>query len=398
MKISYFSTYFPYKNKLFNEKYGVGGGRAVVDNLASVLAQKGYEVSIFTTSADSKDVIEKYDNIKIFRYGTNFSVAGGRFSFGLLKNPVKYPTNLVHVHITVPMGDIAGLQYAKKKKVPFVVTYHGDLQEGMGGFIRRMSVYFYNKHLLDKVLSHADVIISPSKYYLNESRFLAKYRDKIVVIPNGINIAEFDINYSKKECREKLGLPIDDEIILFLGALSPHKGPDVLIRAMPKILKEISDTRLVFVGSGIMKEELEILSKKLDVEKHIKFAGFIGATFKKALYYRAADVFVHPSFLEMFPVVNLEAMACGVPIVASKVGGIPEVIQNGKNGLLVPPRDSNELANAIIYLLENEDVREKMGKNGRKKVEGYSWERVAKETEDVYNSVLENYSNKTQKI
>ena len=84
----------------------------------------------------------------------------------------------------------------------------------------------------------------------------------------------------------------------------------------------------------------------------------------------------------------LEAMACGTLVLATPVGGIPDVVKDGENGLLVPPRDSEALANAIIYLLENEDVREKMGKNGRKKVKDYSWERIAEETEKVYSSLM----------
>jgi glycosyltransferase involved in cell wall biosynthesis len=388
MKISYFSTYFPYKNKSFNEKYTVGGGGVVIEALAGVLAQKGHKISIFTTSVNSKTTIERCANIRIHRYGTNFRVASGRFSFGLLKNSVKYPADLVHAHVTVPMGDIAGLRYAKKKKIPFVVTHHGDLQENMGGFARRMSVYFYNKFLLDKILSHADVIISPSEYYIEESGFLGKYRDKIVVIPNGVNVKEFDIDYSKEECRKKLGLPIDDEIILFLGTLGPHKGPDILLKAMPKILKNIPDAKLVFVGGGVMRDELEKRLKKLGVEKNVKFAGFIGDTFKKALYYRAADIFVLPSMIEVFPVVLLEASASGLPMVVSDLITFKCIIEKGYNGIITKKGHENNLADAIIYLLENEDVRGKMGKNGKKKVKDYSWERIAEMTEKVYEGLI----------
>jgi len=84
----------------------------------------------------------------------------------------------------------------------------------------------------------------------------------------------------------------------------------------------------------------------------------------------------------------LEAMACNVPIVASKIGCIPDVVKDGENGLLVPPRDSEALADAIIYLLKNKDIRERMGENGRKRVENYSWERIAEMTEKVYEEVL----------
>jgi len=389
MKISYFITHFPYKNKAVDENYFVRGAETVADNLASVLAQKGHEISIFTTSASSKDEVEEYNGIKVYRYGTNFRVASGIFSWGLIKHPIKYPSDLVHVHISVPMGDIAGLRYAKKKKVPLVVTYHGDLQEDMGGFVRRMSVYSYNKYFLDKILSYAEAIISPSEYYIDESRFLEKYRDKIIVIPNGVNIDNFDVPYSKEECREMLNLPPEDRIILFLGTLGPHKGPDVLIKAMSKIIKHVPDVELVFAGKGVMRDELEMLSKDLGIEKNVRFVGFVDDDLKGS-YYKAADVFVLPSTMstESFGIVNLEAMACSVPIVASKIGGIPDVVKDGENGLLVQPRNSDALADAIIYLLENEDIREKMGKNGREKVGDYSWKRIAEETEKVYYEVL----------
>lgn len=389
MKISYFSTYFPYKDKLFDEKYGVGGASVVVDALAQILAKKGHEISVFTTSVNSKHEVKRYGKIYIYRYGTNFKVAYGRFSFGLLKNPVKYPTDLVHVHITVPMGDIAGLRCAKKKKVPFVVTYHGDLYGDMGGFIRKASVDFYNKYILNKVLSYADVIISPSEYYINESRFLGKYRDKIVVIPNGINVKDFDIGYSKEECRKKLGLPLNDEIILFLGKVSSHKGPDVLVKAMPKIIKEVPDAKLVLVGSGGMREELESACKQLGVENYVNFAGFVEENLKP-FFYRAADVFVLPSVMtsEVFPIVFLEASASGLPMVVSDLDTFKCIIDDGYNGLFTKRGDEKNLADAIIYLLENEEIREKMGKNARKRVENYSWRRIAEKTEKVYREIV----------
>lgn len=389
MKISYFITAFPYKNRPVNGRYFIGGAEAVASNLAFILAKKEHKISIFTTSADSKAEIERYNGIKVYRYGTNFSVVSGRFSFGLLKNPVKYPADLVHVHVSVPMGDIAGLWYAKKINIPLVVTYHGDMHGGYGGLVRRMSVYFYNKYLLDNVLSYADVIISPSEYYINESRFLGRYRDKIVVIPNGINIDEFDIVYSKVECREKLRLPLDDKIILFLGMLDPYKGPDILLKAMPIIAEEIPTAKLLFVGGGVMRGELERLRKRAGVDGYIKFAGFVEESMK-SLYYRAADVFCLPSVMksEVFPIVLLEASASGLPMVVSDLDTFKCIIEDGYNGIVTKRGDEKNLADAIIYLLENKDVREEMGKNARKKVGDYSWERIAEETEKVYEGLL----------
>ncbi|GAI52706.1 unnamed protein product, partial [marine sediment metagenome] len=122
--------------------------------------------------------------------------------------------------------------------------------------------------------------------------------------------------------------------MLFFGYLSPYKSPDILLKAFPKILKEMPNTLLVFAGSGVMKEDLERLSVKLGVGNNVKFSGFVGKE-QRPLYYKAADVFCLPSTMstESFGIVNLEAMACGVPIVASKIGGIPDIVKDGENGL-----------------------------------------------------------------
>jgi glycosyltransferase involved in cell wall biosynthesis len=383
MKIGYFVTKFPYSQQ--HKDYAYGGSSLAAYYLSAEMAKRGHEVNVFTTSINSEDSIEKNENMTIYRYGTNFRIHTSNISFGMFKKPMDHNVDIIHTHFDIPPGPLAGLRYAKKKKNPFIVTYHGDWVDSYGGLIRRIGVGLHNKYLVDKVLCYADVIISPSECYINESRFLKKYKEKIVVIPNGINLKDFDISYSKEECRKKLGLPLNKKILLFFGYLSPYKGPEVLLKAMPEIIKNVSDVELVFAGKGEMKDELEILSKKLRIEKNVRFVGFVEDDMKP-LYFKAADVFILPSTMstESFGIVNLEAMACGVPIVASNIGGIPDIVKNGENGLLVQPKNTKALANAIIYLLENEDVKEKMGKNGRLKVKDYLWEKIAEKTEAIY--------------
>ena len=154
-------------------------------------------------------------------------------------------------------------------------------------------------------------------------------------------------------------------------------------------MEEVPDILLVFAGRGVMRKELEELSVKLGVKKNVKFTGFVEERLKLS-YYKAADVFCLPSMMktECYPLAILEAMACGLPIVASDIGGIPDAVKSGENGLLAPPKDSEALAEAIIYLLENEDIRERMGRNGRERVERYSWVKIAEETEKVYEGLV----------
>ena len=387
MKIGYFINHFPYK--IGHSQYWSGGSGNSAYHLATHMALRGHEISIFTTSIDSKASIEKYENMVVYRHPTNFRIMNSSMSLNMFLNATKYKVDILHAHLTNSVNEFIIPRYTKRKNIPLIVKYHGDPEKNMGGIIYKIGVFFYAKYILDKVLSRADVIISPSEYYINESRFLGKYRDKIVVIPYGINIDEFDIGHSKEECRKKLGLPFDGDIILFVGTLSLFKGPDVLLKAMPKVIKSIPNAKLIFVGSGPMREGLERQSRKLGVERHVKFPGFVEGDLK-AMYYRAADVFCLPSTMctESFGIVNLEAMACCVPIVASKMGGIPAVVRDEENGLLVHPKDSGVLADTIIYLLGNENVRERMGKHGRKKVTDYSWERIAEETEKIYEGLI----------
>ena len=392
MKINYFITHFPYRDRFddadYFARYKRGGAEFAAYHLALEMAKKN-EVNVFTTSINSKNSFEKYGGVNVNRYGTKFRIDAGNISLGVFTKPLDCDADVIHAHFSTPPGEIAGAMCAKKRKVPFVLTYHGDWQESFGGFIRRTALSFYNKYLLDKVLSYADVIISPSEYYIDESRFLGKYRDKIVVIPNGINIEDFDIPLSSEQCREKLGLPPNKNMILFVGNLIPYKGPNVLVNAMPMIVEEVPDTELVFVGSGGMRSELEELSKKLRIERYVKFAGFVEESLKP-LYYRAADVFCLPSTLntEVFPIVLLEASASGIPMVVSDLVTFRCIIDEGYNGLFTKRRDESNLADVIISLLENEEVRNTMSMNARKNVEEYSWERIAGETEKVYKGII----------
>lgn len=392
MRVSYFITHFPYRDRFddadYFTRYKRGGAEFVAYHLALEMAKKN-KVNVFTTSINSKNSVEDYDGVDVHRYGTKFRIDAGNMSFGLFTKPMSHDTDIVHAHFSTPPGEIAGARCAEKKNVPFVLTYHGDWQESFGGFIRRTALSVYNKYLLDKLLSRADVIISPSEYYIDESRFLGKYRDKIAVIPNGIKIEDFDIPLSKEECKVKLGLPPNKNMILFVGNLTPYKGPDVLVKAMSMITEEIPDVELVFVGSGGMRADLEELSKKLGVENYVKFVGFVEERLKP-LYYRAADVFCLPSTLntEVFPIVLLEASASGLPMVVSDLDTFKCIIDDGYNGLFTKRSDENNLADAIMYLLENGDVRNGLGENARKRVEDYSWSRIASTTEKVYKESI----------
>lgn len=397
MKIACFITHFPYESQLISqnlsEAYPIGGGERVVYNLVKELSKRGHELYVFTTSSHDKESVDIWENgnIRIFRFGKSLRIGSTNISFKLLLEPLKYDDiDLIHIHNTTAPGVIAGVIYAKKKRKPIVITHHGaERFSNFGSIARRISVFIYTNFMVDKIFSISDIIILPSKYYIDDSKYLKKYKEKVKVIPNGINLKEFDIPISKEECRKKLGLPLEKDIILFLGALIPKKGPDILLKAMSKIIKKHTNMMLILAGSGIMRKELEKLSQKLGIKGNVKFTGFVEERLKP-LYYKASDIFVLPSIIktEVFPVTLLEASASGLPMVVSDLDTFKCIIEEGYNGLFTKRGDEKNLADAIIYLLENEDIREKIGKNARKKVENYSWERIAEMTEEVYKSLI----------
>ena len=396
MKIGYFIGHFPYidlvNNPDYIKKYAHGGTEIAAYNLAVNMANRGNSVDVFTTSIDSVDSLEIYPNMRIHRNATSFKIASANASFKLIYKPLNYDLDIVHAHSPIPYSDLPALLYAKRKKVPFLLTYQFDGQETGGSFMRNTGVSVYNKLFINKVMGSAEVIIATTKAYANESPFLRRYKDKIVVIPNGINIPEVTTKYTREESRINLGLPLEDNIILFFGSLVQYKGPDILLKSFKIVKKEFPNTKLIFAGRGPMLDYLTELAKKLDLENNVMFTGFVEDE-KKPLYYKAADIFCLPSttMAESFGIVNLEAMAAGIPIVASDLGGIPDIVKHGENGLLAKPRNVQSLADALTYLLKNEDLRKKFGNKGRELADNYSWDKIAKETEELYRSILQNW-------
>lgn len=396
MRIGYFVGHYPYMNLVntpeYIKDYAHGGTEIAAYNLALNMAERGNQVEVFTTSIDSKDSVEMYPNLRVHRNATSLKIASANPSIKLIYNPLNYDVDIVHAHSPIPYSDLPALLYAKRKKVPFLLTYQFDGQETGGSFARNSGVILYNRLFINRVLDAAQVIIATTRSYADESPFLRRFKDKIVVIPNGINIPEVTTNFTREEARKKLNLPVEDPIILFFGSLVPYKGPDILLDAFKIVKTRYPSVKLVYAGRGQLKEYLQNKAIEMGFESDVIFAGFVPDELKP-LYFKAADIFSLPStnLAESFGIVNLEAMAAGVPIVASNIGGIPDVVKHDENGLLAEPSNAQSLADEISRLLDDESLRNKMGANGLLKVQDYSWDKIAKRTEDLYRELLENW-------
>jgi len=208
-------------------------------------------------------------------------------------------------------------------------------------------------------------------------------RCKIIVIPNGIDVRAFDRVSTRQQARATLRLPSDSMLVGTVARLNPVKRLDVLLQAMASL----DNACVVIVGDGVERARLETLSNELGLAERVHFAGQQDDV---RPWLAALDVFALTSDWEGMPNAVLEAMATGLPVVATAVGGTPEVVVDGETGLLVPPRDPNALAQAITCLLREPDLRRKMGRAGRERVERhFSIEETVRQTEALYTTLLQ---------
>jgi len=219
------------------------------------------------------------------------------------------------------------------------------------------------------------------------ARFLIERRgvpaEKVVVIPYGVDLRKYATGDSLKVRRE-LGLTKDNQVIGMIARFHPVKGHIYLINAAKEIVKEFPKVKFVFVGDGDLRSELEECVRTRNLDKNFVFLGY-RSDIPDVI--KAFDIFVLPSLYEGFPNVVLEAMASGKPVVATAVNGTEEAVVEGKTGFLVPPKDSNSLAEILLYLLKNPAKAKKLAQNGRKWAEEhFSLEKQVKSFEQLYEN------------
>jgi glycosyltransferase involved in cell wall biosynthesis len=187
-------------------------------------------------------------------------------------------------------------------------------------------------------------------------------RAKIETIPNGIDGSAFDIPVDRVARRRELGIPADAMVLGIAARLSPPKGVTYLLKALPEVVRRLPNVVLVVAGDGPLEQGLKAESESLTLGSHVKFVG-PRADMPELL--KLFDLYVLPSISEGLPMVLLEAMAAGCPIVSTRVGGVPSAIESGVNGLLVPPQDPASLARAIVLALGDEALRRRFALAGK---------------------------------
>jgi glycosyltransferase involved in cell wall biosynthesis len=209
---------------------------------------------------------------------------------------------------------------------------------------------------------------------------------RCLLIENAIDTEEFQRKFSVPEAKQHLGLRQDTCLIGAAGRLSPEKGFDVLIRALAALRSRGLDVAVLLVGEGEQRQLLEALAESLGCRSHLHLAGF-HADIRP--YYQAMDLFALSSLREGLPNVVLEAMALEVPVVATRIAGVPRVIDEGRNGLLVAPGSVEELADALVRLIQDVPLRQRFSHAGRQTIEErYSFAQRMQKIAAIYDEML----------
>ncbi len=337
---------------------------------ASGLAERGFDISVITLGE------KQIDGVNTINLPAGKSRTAAYFKhLGKVKRLIKkLQPDLIHAHYAVGFGWWG--YYSRFH--PFLLSVWGsDIVSFPSNPIKRL--------FLKKILSSADYLSATSNYLKKKTIKLSpRHEPKISIIPFGVIVPD-KITYKKD----------DDSIrLVYIKMHEKIYGPDILLRAMSKVIESKPQVHLTMAGAGSMTAELQQQAKQLGIENNITFCGFIDHK-KIAPFLTKHNIMVMPSLQESFGVAVLEASAVGLPAIACNVGGVPEVLISEKTGILVSPGNIDELARAIIRLVDNADLRMEMGKAGRKMVaEKFRWEICLDKMSELYERLIADASKK----
>lgn len=386
--------------------HGIKGGMEVHGKLLSEgLAKKGHQVSVISTRHPEGKEFEEKNGVKLY-YLKNTTFGSHRK--GWRKESLKKFFKLNgenNFDLIWSQQAVVPTQLLEKREIPTVVIMHGHGGMGFLSELRQIFShkkgffwlpkyffsflyyhFFWERPLLSKC---ARIIAVSNEVARSIARWFPIDREKIYLVYNGVDTELFKPSFDKNGLRQKLGISEEEKVLLFLSFVTRQKGLHLLLRALPEILKKIEKVKLLVTGEGDYLTEAKEESEKLGIKEKVIFTGYIPHQELPA-YINLSDLFVFPTVRqEGLPFALIEAMACQKPVIVSKIGGIPSVIDNGIDGILITPDSVNEIIEKTIYLLENPQIAEKIAKNAREKaVKQFNLEKMVEETIKVFDTAL----------
>ena len=369
---------------LFHPYYG--GAEKQLERLAEALSSRGVKCYVLTRRLNGLKPFEYLHNVSVHR------VFATRMSSGLLSTLTFFMSSCLffigHTNVTRkvqilqadsdPPGLVAVIvgKFFKKK---VIIRMRGTRQiEGVKSSLFKRIVFKIIMRLCDAIVVQYSQI--------HDLRLLGVDDSKVYLIPNGVDTKYFKKSRVKirEHLQEKMGFK-NSVIGLYIGRLDPIKGLDILLEALPRVVRAFAQFRLIIVGSGPHRDYLKNLVKDLRIDEHVVFRR---ATRNVKRYYEVANIFILPSRSEGISNALLEAMSMELAVIATEVGGTPEVIKDLENGCLVTP-SSDAIAEKLQLLIANKDLRNRLGKAARKTVtENYSLQKIAEIYVRLYRTLV----------
>jgi glycosyltransferase involved in cell wall biosynthesis len=387
--------------------HGVKGGMEIHGKiLCEGLVKRGHEVIVISTKhPDGKDFEERNGISLYYLDNTVFSSKRKGWEAASLEKFIELE-QINNFDIICSMSVIIPKELVTiERKTPIIVISEGtgimmllseikqtfSHRNGFKNLINIFMSFIYYYIFWELSLKKYDAVIAVSnevakstlKWYFVDKR-------KVYTVYNGVDTRLFFPDQSeRKRMRRTLAFSDDEKVLLFFSFITKQKGLHLLIKALPIILKDNKCVKLMIVGAGEYLDEAKLIVEQSGIENYAFFTGHISHK-DVSHYINASDIFIMPTLRqEGLPFALIEAMACGKPVIASKIGGISSVVDDGINGFLIPPGDVSTLAEKAIFLLNNKYFTDKLADNARKKVvQNFSYEKMMEETVKVFESAM----------
>ena len=373
----------------------VGGIARVVHDLSKRLIKDGHEVTVITYRDGNVPEYENDKGVEVYRVD-NYMIHPNNFIDWIMQlnfNMIAKATEVINkeggfdvIHAHDWLVTYAAKYLKQSFNLPMVATIHAT-EAGRNSGIHDDTQRYINDTEWLLTYEATEVIVNSNYMKGHVQGLFGLPFDKISVIPNGINLNNFTGIDRDYDFRRRFAMD-NEKIILYVGRLVYEKGVQHLISAMPKILENYHDSKLVIAGKGGMIDELKSQVESMGLSNKVYFTGYLNQKEVQKMY-KCADVAVFPSTYEPFGIVALEAMLAGIPTVVSDIGGLNEIVEHGVNGMKSYTGNPNSIADSVLSLLFDPQLAMNVTKNAKNKVKDeFNWQKIAQDTHYIYELAI----------
>jgi 1,2-diacylglycerol 3-alpha-glucosyltransferase len=373
----------------------VNGAAYFTYRLATLLAKRGHNVFVMCPSRSFKNTISTDEEVAVYGIRSihlpvyqNFRISP-LFILGTVRRVIReISPDIVHIQNHFLIGKEA-VSAARKLGIPVIGTNH-FMPENLTHYLQLPAIaerwlqrFAWRQFV--RVFEQLDFVTTPTK---TATTLLVKagLKKKVVPVSCGIDLERFKPSNDGAYLRRRFDIPTDKPVLLYVGRLDKEKRIDMILRALPDILR-VTSVHLVVAGIGKEKQSLEELTEKLGIQQEVTFAGFVPDQDLQNIY-TVADLFVTAGIAELQSIATMEAMASGLPVVAVNAMALPELVHDGENGYLFSDGDSQMFAEKVVAILSNQTMRAEMSKKSLEIIKNHDINKVIEKYESIYGEII----------